>query len=240
VVQRASTENVERMPRARLLQIAIAAALAGAPLALQAANSSAPLVSRTVEQFLSRSQEPRQYRALRRLEAGAGADRSGWMEAWTEFVPGSGFRYEIVSEGGSELVRSRVLRAVLEREKGLADRGSALIASIEPANYEFEPGGFDGSGLLKLLLKPRRKDDMLLDGAMFLTPHEADLVRVEGRLVKSPSFWVRKVDVVRHYGRVHGLRLPITVESTAQVRFVGPASFRMTYRYTEVDRRPIP
>jgi hypothetical protein len=227
------------MPRARLQLIAIAGALVSLPLAPDAATSSAPLVSRVVEQFLSRNHEPRQYRALRRLEAGAGADRAGWLEAWTEFTPGVGFRYGIVSEGGAESVRSRVLRAVLHREKELADRGSALIAAIEPANYVMEPGGFDPAGLVKLLLRPRRKDDLLLDGAMFLTPREGDLVRVEGRLVKSPSFWIRKVDVVRHYRRVQGLRLPVMVESTAQVRFIGPASFRMTYRYTEVDRRPI-
>lgn len=229
------------MARVHLRSVAVAAALAGIPLALQvSASAGGPIVTRTVEQFLARNQEPRQYRALRRLEAATGRlDRTGWLEAWTEFTSGGGLRYDIVAEGGAESVRRRVLRAVLQREKEFADRTPTFAAAIAPANYLFEPDGVDASGLVKLLLTPRRKDDMLIEGAMFLTPDEGDLVRVEGRLVKSPSFWVRKIDVVRHYRRIQGLRLPVTVESTAQVRFVGPASFRMTYRYVEIDRRPV-
>ena len=243
---RAMAREVQRtaaghpMCRVRFRVVAVISVLISAPIAIDAANSGVPLMTRLVEQFLSRNDsEPHQYRALRRLEADAGVDRTAWLEAWTEYSPVSGFRYDIVSEGGSESVRSRVLRAVLQREKELVARGSTLVGSIEPANYVIEPYGFDPSGLAKLLLKARRKDELLLDGAMFLTPQEGDLVRVEGRLVKSPSFWIKKVDVVRHYRRIQNLRLPVMVESTAHVRFVGPANFRMTYRYVEVDRRPI-
>jgi hypothetical protein len=88
------------------------------------------------------------------------------------------------------------------------------------------------------LIKPRRKDRLLVDGAIYLTP-DADLVRVEGRLVKSPSFWTRRVDIVRTFAHMTGVRLPVTVESTAHVTFVGECRFAMTYGYETVNGRRV-
>ena len=64
-----------------------------------------------------------QYRAYRRLHARSEKmDQEGWLEAWTE-LDGRGFRYEIVSERGSEQVRNRVLRAMLKREQEVIASG---------------------------------------------------------------------------------------------------------------------
>jgi hypothetical protein len=74
---------------------------------------------------------------------------------------------------------------------------------------------------------------------MFLDQTGGDLVRIEGRLAKNPSFWVKKVDVVREYQRIGGAVLPVALQSTAQVRFLGPSTLRMTYDYTAIDGRPV-
>src|SRR5688500_2899342 len=67
-----------------------------------------------------------QYRALRRRHARAERfDQEGWVEAWTE-LDARGFRYEIVSERGSEQVREKVLKAMLKRE-------AELVESSDPA-----------------------------------------------------------------------------------------------------------
>ena len=47
-----------------------------------------------------------------------------------------------------------------------------------------------------------------MEGSIFLTSEAADLVRMEGLLVKRPSFWTRKVEIVRDYGRIAGVRVP--------------------------------
>jgi hypothetical protein len=65
------------------------------------------------------------------------------------------------------------------------------------------------------------------------------LVRLEGRLARSPSFWVKDVDIVRTYERVAGIIVPVALESKAQVRFLGEASLRMTYVYSEIEGRPL-
>lgn len=200
--------------------------------------TSDPLESRSIEQFLARADRVPSYRASRRLEA-RGAGKSGWLDAWTEFAPADGFRYEILAEGGSEYVRNRVLRAVLEAEKNLIARNETHRSALHPSNYRFESAGRDTAGLVQVRLFPLRKEGVLLVGNMFLQENDGDLVRIEGRMARSPSFWINKVDVVRSYERIGGALLPIALESTANVRLLGRSSFHMTYKYATVDGRAV-
>ena len=72
---------------------------------------------------------------------------------------------------------------------------------------------------------------------MFLTPADGDLVRLQGCLVKSPSFWIKNVVIVRTYER-DGIVLPVALTTTAQVRLLGEGTLRMTYAYHEIDGHP--
>jgi hypothetical protein len=177
-----------------------------------------------------------QYRALRRLE---GVTRGGKMTAlviaWTELDPQHGFRYEIVHEEGSGQVRGRALRRFLEAEEQAARKGDWRQADFTLKNYAFGEPIAERDGLVRITITPRRADSMLIDGAVFLTPHDGDLVRVEGNLAKRPSFWTRRVDLVRWYGRVAGSRVPLKMESFAQVRVVGASSFTVTWEYESVN-----
>ena len=92
-----------------------------------------------------------------------------------------------------------------------------------------------GRGLANVLLSPRRKEPVLVAGTMFLQQRDGILVRLEGRLAKSPSFWVKNVDIVRTYERIDGNVVPVALETKAQVRFLGEATLRMTYVYSEID-----
>src|SRR5262249_41586402 len=178
---------------------------------------------------------PTQVRALRHLEAhNDHFDSAGWMEVWTE-LDRAGFRYQIVSEGGSEYVRSHVLLAELKQESEWWRSGAANRAALTPANYIFEDRGGGRVGLASLVVKPRRKDIHFVEGSIFLDPADGDLVRLEGRLAKSPSFWTRRVDIVRWFRRVAGFRMPIAVESVANVLIAGRSTFKMSYEYETVD-----
>jgi len=90
-----------------------------------------------------------------------------------------------------------------------------------------------------VLLSPKRKERVLISGAMFLRPTDGELVRVQGRLAKSPSFWIKTVDIVRTYERIEGAVMPVALETTAQVRMFGAATLRMSYDYSEIDGRPV-
>lgn len=195
-----------------------------------------------VQQFLQRD-EPKivRYSAARRLEArNERFKAAGWLEACTELSPDRGFHYRVTAEGGSGLIRGRVLKKALETEREAWAKGEIEQSAIGPQNYEFQPA-VDGEGeLAKVAVTPRRKSRMLVDGAIFLARSDADLVRVEGKLASNPSFWTRRVEVARRYERIAGVRVPVTLESVAHVRIVGRSSFRMTYRYLSVNGQEIP
>jgi hypothetical protein len=192
----------------------------------------------SIRQFLAQDGTQRPYRAVRQLEAESGT-RKGWLEAVTEYSPAAGFQYRISAESGSEYIRGKVLKAVLDRERDVIARGETSRSSLALANYTFQPNGVDAEGLANVLLSPRRNEAALVSGTMFLNPTGGDLVRLEGRLAKSPSFWIKNVDIVRTYERIHGVVVPVALETRAQVRFHGDATLRMTYVYMEIDGRPV-
>ena len=156
------------------------------------------------------------------------------MDVWTE-ADASGFRYQIVAEEGSDSIRTRVFRETLKSERGMWASGAPDHAGFTSENYVFEDRGSRADGLAWLIVKPRRKDVLLVDGSIFLDPHDGDLVRLEGRLSKSPSFWARHVDIVRRYRRIAGVRMPVSLESVASVLIAGTSTFRMTYEYETIN-----
>lgn len=163
-------------------------------------------------------------------------DHEGWMDAWTE-LDSEGFRYQIVAERGSDTVRNRVLRTLLKREQELIANGDYGRGELSPENYEFG-AETSGPGVRYIAIKPRRKDAMLIDGRMVLSP-DGDLLRVEGLLAKNPSFWTSQVYVIRHYARLDGVRVPISTESIAKVKLAGKSRLNVRYEYESVNGRPV-
>ena len=192
----------------------------------------------SIKRFLAQEDTQPSYRAVRRLEAENGS-RKGWLEAVTDYAPETGFRYAVTAEGGSEYIRTKVLKAVLDGERDVIAHRETARSSLTLSNYAFQPNGIDGDGLAKVLLSPRRKEHVLVSGMMALHVTDGSLVRLQGRLAKSPSVWLKNVEIVRTYDRIHGTVLPIRLESTAQVRLLGEAKLRMTYVYSEIDGRPL-
>jgi hypothetical protein len=194
-----------------------------------------------LQRFLSRGEEPTvEYRALRRLEANnPHFNKSAWMTAWTEYDRANGFRFTVIAEGGSAYIRSRVLRAALEGEQKIWANHEPQNASFTNENYTFDTGEPAADGLAAVGVKPRRKDILLVEGSIFVQPSDGDLARIEGRLSKTPSFWTRRVDVVRRYERRGGVRVPISIESVAHVLIAGRSTFKMTYEYETINGKRV-
>ena len=224
-----------RSPNPRMwvagFSLVIAASAAPSPTATAPAPSGSASVVRATDPPLQ------QYRAMRRMHAHAErANHEGWLDALTEF-DASGFRYQIVAERGSNTVRNRVLKALLKREQELIANGDFGRGDVSPENYEFGPETV-ADGLRYVPLTPKREDVMLVDGRMVLDGN-GDVVRVEGRLSKNPSFWTTQVTVVRHYARLDGVRVPIATESLAKVRFAGPSRLQVHYEYETINHRDV-
>ena len=160
-------------------------------------------------------------------------DRFGWMEVETTFRPGVGMSYTVLREGGDGGIRKRVLRKVLENETEMSAPARAGRMAITGANYDLvrhQPRA--------VRMSPLRKEPTLVDGVAQVDA-QGRLVRVEGRLAKSPSFWVRSVTITRKYQPIAGHAMPVHVESVADVKLAGTCEFAMWIDYTVVDGRPV-
>jgi hypothetical protein len=193
-----------------------------------------PTVVSATEKFLTRPTSVHEYRAFRRLEA-SGVGQHGWMDVETTFTLEAGLEYQVKAEGGSGYVRNRVLRSLLDEEQQLIALGETAKVAVTRDNYRFSAEGLDADGLVVVLLEPLRKERALIAGRLFLTATDGDLVRVQGRLAKNPSFWTTRIDVVRSYRRINGVVMPVLLETTAQLRFLGSSTLRMTYDYSHID-----
>jgi hypothetical protein len=217
--------------------LCLAAAFTMSPLAHQVspAPSADPRAEIALHSFLDRTEAAHQYSASRRLEA-SGSGRQGWLDARIEYSAASGFSYQVMAEGGSGYIRSRVLRSLLEEERSIVAENASARVALSYANYQFTPQGLDEEGLAVVTIKPLRKDRSLIAGQLFLTA-EGDLVRVKGRLVKNPSFWVTRANLIRSYQRINGVTMPVSLETTGQLRLFGSSALRMTYRYEQINDR---
>jgi hypothetical protein len=209
--------------------------------AQQAAIATPPTAGADpVQRFLSRTDEPlTRYQARRTLRArNERFNKEGWITVFTELDPAAGFTYRMIEEGGSGYIRNKVLRKALDGEREAIAAGDASRSALSAANYQFNVTSVDGPNA-RVRVTPLRKERFLVDGTITLTADSGDLLQIEGRLARNPSFWTNRVDVVRRYGRIDGVRVPVSVESTANVKIAGTSAFSMTYEYESINGRRV-
>lgn len=201
-----------------------------------------PAAEELTQRFLTRTDtQVTRYVALRHLEAkNQRFNVTGWLEACVTLSPEAGFRFAVMSEGGSAYVRNKVLRKALEGEHALVASGETARSSLSVENYKFHAEPSPTLGEATLRLTALRKDGLLINGRAIVTDPEADLLRVEGRLTKNPSFWTKSVDVMRRYEWRGGVRVPVEMTSVAEIRFAGRSTFRMTIDYVSVNGSEMP
>jgi hypothetical protein len=198
----------------------------------------------TLGRFLAEYEQSLQslvsYRAIRRLSVVArGGKMTASLKARTSLDPVNGFQFQVLEESGSGMLRSRVLHGALEAERDAKRREKGAHGALTAANYRFGAGELTPGGLLRVAIHPVRKDSLLVEGSILLTNEDADLVRMEGLLVKRPSFWTRKVTIVRDYARIEGVRVPVAMGSTADILFAGQSTFSMSYEYESINDMPV-
>jgi hypothetical protein len=179
----------------------------------------------------------RSYVAIRRLDSANERHHKAAYLIVRTCLQDAAFTWDVLEEGGSELIRKRVLRETLEKEAQVHREGLSRRGGLTDENYTFSPPS-PVEGGVRVGIEPRKREDMLIKGDMLLS-REGMLLRVEGELVKRPSFWTKSVHLVRQYGRVEGTHVPLRLDIVAQVRLVGTSRLSMTYRYLEINGRAV-
>jgi len=140
---------------------------------------------------------------------------------------------------GDGFVKTNVIGRLLQSEVDHVQKGDAGATALRPENYKFSYKGViqDGDRLLHVYqVKPRKKRVGLFKGHIFLDVGTGSMVRAEGRVVKSPSLFVKKIDFYQEYADIDGFTLPVHMHSEAKATLVGRTVVDITNR----DYQPLP
>jgi len=140
---------------------------------------------------------------------------------------------------GDGFVKTNVIARLLQSEVDHVQKDDPAATALRPENYKFSYKGViqDGDRTLHVYqVKPRKKRVGLFKGHIFLDVGSGSLVRVEGRVAKSPSLFVKKIDFYQEYADIDGFTLPVHMHSEAKAALIGRTVVDITNR----DYQPIP
>jgi hypothetical protein len=154
------------------------------------------------------------------------------------YVAPRSLSYKPIHFTGDSFVKSNVIARVLQSEVDFVQKGDPSQVALNDANYKFSYKGLqslDGHSVHLYQVKPRVKRVGLFKGRLYLDAHNGTVVRTEGSLAKSPSFFVRKLEFVQDYAAVGRYTLPVHLHSTAQARLVGRAVVDVYHRAYQIQ-----
>jgi hypothetical protein len=211
--------------------------------------SSAPAAVLSPEQALRTYQE----RALRQLTTLAGYSDKTTIEAEVPAMAQKGqcslrrtfsapqsLIYSAVNFGGDTFVKINVIYRLLESNVERAGKQTGPKVAILESNYRFSYEGVEdlnGRSLYALALKPLRKDPSLFKGKILIDPQTGHIVRAVGRLSKSPTWWIKRVDFIQTYVDVGDFTMSAQMQSVTQSRIVGRVV--VDIRHTASEALPV-
>ena len=144
--------------------------------------------------------------------------------------------FTITSGKGSGFVRRRVFQRLMKVEEKRIRVNKDPDSLITPENYALDLVGTDRIGNSECSVVhavPKRKDIDLFEGKIWIDNQDFAIVKITGRLAKSPSFWIKQVDFVRDYQKIDGFWLLSREEAVSSVRIFGKETLMVDYqKYT--------
>jgi hypothetical protein len=153
------------------------------------------------------------------------------------FVPPDFKKYTIEETSGSGLGQILVRRMLASEVEVTKDYVSTDLSADNYGFRYLRAADLSGQRCYVLELLPRRIEKHLLHGNIWVDANTYLLRRFEGELARTPSWWVRDVNVTFLYGDVGGMWLQTSAEAAADVRILGRATIvsrDVSYKITEL------
>ena len=142
------------------------------------------------------------------------------------------------SEKGSGFVLHHVFRRLMENEKKRVRADKDPDSLITPENYTFEMVGTERIGSSNCSVVhavPKHKQTDFFEGKIWIDNKDFAIVKITGRLAKSPSFWVKYVDFLRNYQKIDGFWLLSREEAVSAIRIFGKETLTIDYENYTVN-----
>jgi hypothetical protein len=147
--------------------------------------------------------------------------------------------FEVVDLQGWKGANKHVLHKMLESEAEASDPQLRMKSRLSQENYEFQMAStalLDGRMAYAIDIVPKRHEERLFKGRIWIDAADYALVRAEGEPAKNPSFWIHSVHFVQSYRKSGPFWYPVSTESVTDVRIFGSTSLTISY----IDYTPNP
>lgn len=215
-----------------LLSLAILA-LAYVPVTANA-EAEDPATRQIIERYLEH--QSHQQDALRGVQMDMDIDakipklqKAGKFHAFRQISKLGQITYHGLKFFGDNTIKNDVIGRYLRAENEAKD---VAQLAITPANYHFKYKGMnasDGHLVHVFQLTPRKKSVGLFKGELWLDAQTCIPVRESGRLVKSPSIFLKKIEFVREYEVKDGIAIPRHIESMIDTKLWGTAEMSIDF-----------
>jgi hypothetical protein len=166
------------------------------------------------------------------------SEQQGEFEVERHFSAPHTLAFTPVHYTGDGFVKTNVIARLLQSEVDHLQKDDGALTAINQKNYKFS---YKGTALVNrrlvhvFHLKPRVKRPGLFKGRIFVDAYTGSLVRAEGQVVKSPSFFVKKLEFAQDYTDVGDFTFPVHLHSEAKARVIGRAIVDIFHR----DYQPV-
>jgi hypothetical protein len=159
--------------------------------------------------------------------------QQGEFELQRKFQAPHTLQFTPVRYSGDGFVKNNVITRLLQTEVDHVQKDDPSLTAINPANYKFTYRGLSRVNERTVhvyQVKPHKKRPGLFKGRVYLDAHNGSLVRVEGSVVKSPSFFVKHIEFWQDYTDVQSFTLPAHIHTVAKARIVGRTIVDIVHR----------
>jgi hypothetical protein len=159
--------------------------------------------------------------------------QQGEFELQRKFEAPHTLQFTPVHYTGNGFVKNNVITRLLQSEVDHVQKDDPSLTALSLANYKFNYRGLSRVNERTVhvyQVKPHKKRPGLFKGRVYLDAHNGSLVRVEGSVVKSPSFFVKHIDFWQDYTDVQSFTLPTHIHSEAKARIVGRTIVDIVHR----------
>lgn len=156
--------------------------------------------------------------------------KQGKMNLFRKISQVGEITYKQINFWGDDTVKKEVIARYLTAETTAKQEKHSV--AITPDNYNFKYKGLQSRADRRVHLfelKPKKKEVGLFKGELWVDPETYLPLREQGRFVKNPSIFLKKVEFVREYEIADGVARPKHIESVVHTRIAGKAELAIDY-----------
>lgn len=134
---------------------------------------------------------------------------------------------------GDKFVKTNIIVRLLQSEVDHVQKQEQSQTAIDSDNYKFSYKGtteLNGIPVHVYDVKPHHRRIGLFKGKIYLDNATGHLLRAQGTITKTPSFFIKKIKFTQDYATVAGFTLPTHIHSEADTRLVGKAVVEVYHR----------